>query len=157
MSMFGGIDASASGLTAERLRMDVISNNIANVNTTRTADGTPFQRGYVVFEPRDAENKATFASLLSGELLNGAKNPKDKKQAGRGVRAVRIEQDKSPGKMVYDPGHPDANADGYVVLPNVNIVTEMVDMITASRAYEANVTAIQAAKSMASQALSISK
>lgn len=156
MSMFGAIDAAASGLTAEKLRMDVITNNIANVNTTRTADGTPFKRGYVVFEPRSATSKETFASLLSGELLVGAK-PSKQKKPGTGVRAVRIEEDQSLGKMAYDPGHPDADARGYVQLANVNIVTEMVDMITASRAYEANVTAIQAAKGMANQALSISK
>lgn len=156
MSMFGGIDAAASGLTAEKLRMDVISNNIANVSTTRTPEGRPFQRGYVVFEPRSAVDQNTFSSLLSGELLTGAKPRKDKKP-GTGVRAVRIEEDNTPGKMVYDPGHPDADARGYVTLPNVNIVTEMVDMITASRAYEANVTAIQAAKGMAQQALNISK
>lgn len=155
MSMFGGIDASASGLTAERLRMDVISNNIANVNTTRTADGQPFRRGFVVFEPRSVEKNA-FSSFLSGELLNGAKKKSDKKP-GNGVRAVKIDEDRSPGKMIYDPGHPDANAQGYVELPNVNIVNEMVDMITASRAYEANATAIQAAKSMANAALNISK
>lgn len=155
MSMFGGIDASASGLTAERLRMDVISNNIANVNTTRTANGEPFRRGVVVFEPR-TEEKSAFASFLSGELLEGAKK-KDNRKPGNGVRATRIIQDDSPGKMVYDPGHPDANAQGYVELPNVNIVNEMVDMITASRAYEANATAIQAAKSMANAAINISK
>lgn len=156
MGMFGAIDAAASGLTAERLRMDVISNNIANVNTTRTADGTPFKRSYVVFEPKNPRSKDVFANLLSGELLAGAK-PKDKLKPDEGVRAVKIEKDNSIGKLVYDPGHPDANAQGYVELPNVNIVTEMVDMITASRAYEANVTSIQAAKNMANQALGISK
>lgn len=149
MSMFGGIDAAASGLTAERLRMDVISNNIANVNSTRTVDGTPFKRKYVIFEPREAQNK-NFASVLAGEM--GTKSP-----AGEGVRAVGLGVDNTMGKLVYDPGHPDANADGYVELPNVDIVNEMVDMITASRAYEANVTTINAAKSMAQQALNISK
>lgn len=152
MSTFGGIDAAASGLTAERLRMDVISNNIANVNTTRTEKGGPFKRKYVVFEPREIHNK-NFARVLSGELS------KDEfgKKSGDGVRAVAIVDDDTMGKLVYDPGHPDANADGYVELPNVNIVNEMVDMITASRAYEANVTTINAAKNMATQALSISK
>lgn len=155
MSMFGAIDAAASGLTAEKLRMDVISNNIANVNTTRTADGTPFRRGYVLFEPKSTSEQSTFASLLSGELLVGAK--KKDKRPGTGVRAVAIKQDNTIGKLVYDPGHPDADARGYVELANVNIVNEMVDMITASRAYEANVTSIQAAKAMATQALNISK
>ena len=146
MSMFGGIDAAASGLTAERLRMDVISNNIANVNSTRTVDGGPFKRKYVIFQPREAE-KNSFSAMNKG----------GKNRAGDGVRAIGIGTDDSMGKLVYDPGHPDANADGYVELPNVDIVTEMVDMITASRAYEANVTTINAAKSMAQQALNISK
>ncbi len=151
MSMFGGIDAAASGLTAERLRMDVISNNIANVNSTRTVDGGPFKRKYVIFQPREAE-KNSFSAMLEGAMNKGSKN-----RAGDGVRAIGIGTDDSMGKLVYDPGHPDANADGYVELPNVDIVTEMVDMITASRAYEANVTTINAAKSMAQQALNISK
>ena len=151
MSMFGGIDAAASGLTAERLRMDVISNNIANVNSTRTVDGGPFKRKYVIFQPREAE-KNSFSARLDGAMNKGGKN-----RAGDGVRAIGIGTDDSMGKLVYDPGHPDANADGYVELPNVDIVTEMVDMITASRAYEANVTTINAAKSMAQQALNISK
>ena len=138
MSMFGGIDASASGLTAERLRMDVISNNIANANTTRSVEGGPYHRRYVVFQPRE-RGKADFASTLRQKLDN---------QAGNGVRAMKIEEDRSQGPLVYDPGHPDANADGYV---------EMVDMITASRAYEANVTAINAAKGMAQNALNIGK
>lgn len=151
MSMFGGIDAAASGLTAERLRMDVISNNIANVNSTRTVDGGPFKRKYVIFQPREAE-KNSFSAMLEGAMNKGSKN-----RAGDGVRAIGIGTDDSMGKLVYDPGHPDANADGYVELPNVDIVTEMDDMITASRAYEANVTTINAAKSMAQQALNISK
>ena len=151
MSMFGGIDAAASGLTAERLRMDVISNNIANVNSTRTVDGGPFKRKYVIFQPREAE-KNSFSAMLEGAMNKGGKN-----RAGDGVRAIGIGTDDSMGKLVYDPGHPDANADGYVELPNMDIVTEMVDMITASRAYEANVTTINAAKSMAQQALNISK
>lgn len=151
MSMFGGIDAAASGLTAERLRMDVISNNIANVNSTRTVDGGPFKRRYVIFQPRENQEN-TFAGFLAGEM-----GRRKGGRAGDGVRAVGIGVDDTEGRLVYDPGHPDANADGYVELPNVDIVTEMVDMITASRAYEANVTTINAAKSMAQQALNISK
>ena len=150
MSMFGGIDASASGLTAERLRMDVISNNIANVNTTRTATGGPYRRQYVVFEPREAD-KQSFSSMLTGAMAS------TKLQAGDGVRAVGIETDSTQGNLIYDPGHPDANANGYVEMPNVNIVTEMVDMITATRAYEANTTAINSAKSMAMKALEIGR
>lgn len=144
MGMFSAIDASASGLTAERLRMDVISNNIANANTTRTADGGPYRRQMVIFSPR--ASVSPFGKLLENELDTGA-----------GVRVVGIVKDQSPLKMVYDPHHPDANKDGYVAMPNVNIVAEMVDMITATRAYEANVTAVNAAKSMASKALEIGR
>jgi len=149
MSMFGAIDASASGMTAERLRMDVISNNIANANTTRTAEGGAYHRRFVVFEPRETKQKSFF-SMLSGEMASSS-------PAGDGVRAVGIQADNTPGNMVFDPANPDANANGYVEMPNVNIVTEMVDMITASRAYEANATAVNTAKSMAAKALDIGK
>ena len=149
MGLFLGIDASASGLTAERLRMDVISNNIANSNTTRTDRGGAYHRRYVVFEPREREARS-FEQTLKRAL--GVTH-----QTSEGVRAVAIEEDDQPGPMVYDPGHPDANADGYVEKPNVNIVSEMVDMITAQRAYEANSTAINAAKAMMSKALEIGK
>ncbi len=152
MSMFTGIDASASGLTAERLRMDVISNNIANANTTRTPQGGAYRRRYVVFEPRELQDSQTFAGYLTGAI----NRKRDRlRTAGKGVRAVRIEEDTTPGPLVYDPGNPDANAQGYLERPNVNAVAEMVDMITASRAYEANVTAINAAKSMANKAMNI--
>ncbi|WP_182188455.1 flagellar basal body rod protein FlgC [Pectinatus frisingensis] len=148
MSMFGSIDTSASGMTAERLRMDVISNNIANVNTTRTAEGTAYRRKYVVFEPRSDAGQNSFDNVFSSELDGNA---------GNGVRAVKIQEDDTPFKLKYDPGNPDANAQGYVQMPNVNIVAEMTDMITASRAYEANVTAINSAKSMAMKTLDIGK
>jgi len=143
MSIFGAIDASASGMTAERLRLDVISNNIANVNTTRTTTGGPYRRQFVVFEPRQAD--ASFPRTTGGQLqLNG-------------VRVSGIKQDDSPLRMIYEPGHPDADADGYVKMPNINIITEMVDMMTASRAYEANVTAVNVAKSMMMKALEIGR
>lgn len=147
MSMFGAIDAAASGLTAERLRMDVISNNIANANTTRTAEGGAYRRKVVVFEPRSKET-SKFAQVLANET---------EQQSGQGVRVTGIVADNSPLRTVYNPGHPDANQEGYVEMPNLNIVTEMVDMITASRAYEANVTAVNSAKSMAMKALDIGK
>lgn len=147
MSMFGAIDAAASGLTAERLRMDVISNNIANANTTRTAEGGAYRRKVVLFEPR-SEQASKFAQVLAGET---------QQKAGNGVRATGIVEDNSPLRTVYNPGHPDANDEGYVEMPNLNIVTEMVDMITASRAYEANVTAVNSAKSMAMKALDIGR
>ena len=149
MGLFMGIDASASGLTAERLRMDVISNNIANSNTTRTERGGAYHRRYVVFEPRVREPKTFEQTLMRAVGLS--------RQTGEGVRAVQIAEDNTQGPLVYEPGHPDANAEGYVEKPNVNIVTEMVDMITAQRAYEANSTAMSAAKAMASKALDIGK
>ena len=147
MSMFLGIDAAASGLTAERLRMDVISNNIANANTTRTEQGGAYHRRYVVFTPREKELQS-FEQMLKQAVGM-------KRSSGEGVRAVAIVEDQQQGPLVYDPSHPDANAEGYVEKPNVNIVSEMVDMITASRAYEANTTTINAAKSMAMKALEI--
>ena len=149
MGLFLGIDASASGLTAERLRMDVISNNIANANTTRTDRGGAYRRRYVVFEPREREPKSFEQTLMKAVGMS--------RQAGEGVRAVEIAEDDTPGPLVYDPGHPDANADGYVEKPNVNMVSEMIDMITAQRAYEANSTAITAAKTMITKALDIGK
>ena len=149
MGMFSGIDASASGLTAERLRMDVISNNIANANTTRTENGGAYHRKFVVFEPRTREPKSFEQTFKRSLGLS--------QQLGEGVRAVSIMEDNSQGPLVYEPGHPDANADGYVEKPNVNVVNEMVDMITAQRAYEANSTAITAAKAMASKVLEIGK
>ena len=147
MGMFMGIDAAASGLSAERLRMDVISNNIANANTTRTPEGGPYQRKYVVFEPRAKADSVSFESFLARADARSA--------VGDGVRAVAIAADTQIGALVYEPGHPDANADGYVQRPNVNIVTEMVDLITAQRAYEANAASINAAKAMVQSAFRI--
>lgn len=156
MSLFKSIDTSASGLTAQRLRMDIISNNIANVNTTRTTevgpDGKllPYRREMAVFEAR----QPAFEDLLSEKMSesNAASNA-----VGDGVRVVGVVKDQEPFKMIYNPNHPDANKDGYVMMPNVNVVTEMVDMISATRAYEANVTAINSAKNMAAKALEIGR
>lgn len=142
MGFFNSLDVSASGLTAQRLRLDTISNNIANANTTRTEEGGPFQRERVVFQERNTT--ASFSNYLN-------------QQKPAGVKVVAIEKDTAPFKALYDPTHPDADPSGYVMLPNVNIVTEMVDMISAARSYEANVTAINSAKSMMSKALEISK
>lgn len=142
MGFFNTMDVSASGLTAQRLRLDVISNNIANANTTRTKEGGPFRRERVIFQERNASKN--FRNYLN------VKEP-------IGVKAVAIEKDTAPFKILYDPTHPDADSTGYVMLPNVNIVTEMVDMVSAARSYEANVTAINSAKSMMSKALEISK
>lgn len=133
-SLFSALRISASGLSAERLRMDTISSNIANANTTRGADGKPYIRKVAVFQ----EN------LDSARGFNG-------------VKAVAIEEDKSPLRREYDPSHPDADADGYVTMPNVNILNEMADMIASSRAYEANVDTLNAGKSMFMKALEIGK
>jgi flagellar basal-body rod protein FlgC len=148
MELFSNFQISASGLSAQRLRMDVISNNIANVNTTRGIGGAPYQRQRVVFEPRGATPQF---------LLPFSSKKTVAEKVGEGVRVVGVAPDPSPAKLVYDPGHPDANANGYVSMPNVNIVNEMVDMLSATRAYEANVTAINSAKSMAMKALDIGR
>ncbi|HHY41923.1 MAG TPA: flagellar basal body rod protein FlgC [Thermoanaerobacterales bacterium] len=147
MGMFDMMDISASGMTAQRLRLDVISNNIANANTTRTNEGGPYQRERVIFQEN---NKKQFREFLSNSRYFSNSKP-------AGVKVVSIEKDTSPFKILYDPTHPDADADGYVRLPNVNIVTEMVDMISALRSYEANTTAINSAKSILSKALEIGK
>jgi flagellar basal-body rod protein FlgC len=146
MAFLNSINISASGLTAEKLRMDVISRNIANVNTTRTADGSPYRRQVVVFQEGGRQ-------MPFSEYLNDA----SKNLIGSGVKVSGIEEDKTPFKSVYDPGHPDADEKGYVKMPNVDVMTEMVNMISASRAYEANVTAINSAKSMALTALEIGR
>ncbi|PKM80838.1 MAG: flagellar basal body rod protein FlgC [Firmicutes bacterium HGW-Firmicutes-14] len=147
MSIFKAFDISASGLTAQRLRMDVIAENIANVNTTRTQNGGPYRRKMVVFEERESQNG--FPRFLQGSL--------NREKSGEGVRVIRIAEDNSSLKMVYDPHHPDANPEGYVMMPNVNIVTEMVNMISATRSYEANTTAIKASKDIAAKALDIGR
>ncbi|MFZ5966598.1 MAG: flagellar basal body rod protein FlgC [Bacillota bacterium] len=147
MNMFKSIDISASGLTAERLRMDIISKNIANANTTKTSSGTPYRRQVPVF-------KQISSNMTFQQHLENAKNGID---IGNGVEVVAIKEDKSPFKKIYEPGHPDADKDGYVQMPNVDIVSEMVNMISATRSYEANVTSINSAKSMAMKALEIGR
>lgn len=146
MAFLNSIDISASGLTAQRLRLGVISQNIANINTTRTPDGGPYRRKAVIFEEK--RESQPFADVLSSSKAQQTKG---------GVRVSRIEEDNSPFTMQYDPGHPDADAEGYVAMPNVNVVSEMVNMISASRSYEANVTAMNAMKSMAVKALEIGR
>ena len=146
MSLFGGLEISASGLTAERLRMDVTAENLANAQTTRGADGQPYRRKEVVLQ----EAAGSF-----GASLSAAMGPNQGTQGG-GVEVAGVVQDTAtPLKRVYDPGHPDADAQGYVSMPNVDTVTEMVDLISAQRAYEANVTAMQAAKQMFSRTLEL--
>lgn len=147
MSLIGSMNTSATALTAQTLRMDVISENIANMNTTKTADGTAYKRKTVLFE--EISDKRPFSTLFT-EMLGAEAN-------GKGVRVSRIATDKSDGALVYDPEHPDANPDGYVEQPNVNVVQEMTDMISASRSYEANVTAMNATKAMIAKTLEISR
>jgi len=140
-----GLDIAATGLTAQRLRLDVISNNIANINTTRTPEGGPYKREQVIFESKLKELMLNLPVPREGAIL------------GNGVRVAGIVQDQSPAQMVYDPSHPDADASGYVAMPNVNIVHEMVDMISATRAYDANIMTLNAAKSMVTRALEIGR
>ncbi|MDI3538592.1 MAG: flagellar basal-body rod protein FlgC [Bacillota bacterium] len=144
--MFASFDIAASGLTAQRLRLDVIANNLANAETTRTADGGPYVRQLVVFAPREV---APFSYFLGAAAAAQA--------PGHGVRVEGIVLDPSPPRRVYQPGHPDADEAGYVLYPNVNVVKEMVDMISASRAYEANAAAFNAAKGMALKALELGR
>ncbi|MFN3690533.1 MAG: flagellar basal body rod protein FlgC [Fimbriimonadales bacterium] len=134
MGLISTLRVSSSGLSAERLRMDLIADNLANANTTRTPDGQPYRRKVAVFQP------ITPTPTMPG-----------------GVRVVQIVADNTPPRLVYEPGHPDADANGYVAYPNVDIVHEMVDMITASRAYEANIQAFNAAKNMFLRTLDIGR
>jgi flagellar basal-body rod protein FlgC len=150
MSFFKTMNISATGLTAQRLRMDTIAENIANVNTTRTADGGPYRRKTVLFEEiRDTDP----FSLVFNQVF-GAGN-RDHALQGMGVRVTNIVEDDSPGLLTYDPTHPDADEAGYVRMPNVNIVEEMVNMIAASRSYEANITAMGVARTLTQRTLEI--
>ncbi|NMB26162.1 MAG: flagellar basal body rod protein FlgC [Firmicutes bacterium] len=139
MGIFNTLRISGSALTAERLRMDAISNNLANASSTRTAEGGPYQRQMPVFAPRVAPK------------------PNTRGFRGAGVQVVGMQRDLSPARLVYEPSHPDANPEGYVAYPNVNVVTEMVDMIGATRAYEANITLINSTRNMALKALEIGR
>jgi len=138
MSVFGAMDVSATGMTAQQTRMDTISENIANVNTTRDANGNVYKRKTVVFEEKSYPSFSESLSMANGHI-------------GKGVKV----SDDSEGNKVYDPSHPDADEDGYVTYPNVNTVTEMTNMIDATRAYEANVTVLNSTKGMALKALDI--
>jgi flagellar basal-body rod protein FlgC len=144
MGFFDSIDIAATGLTAQRLRMDVTAENLANADTTRTATGGPYQRQQVILQ-----QVGGFGATLAGAISSGP--------APGGVQVAGIVSDPTPDKLVYDPSNPDANAQGYVRMPNVNSVTEMTDLIDESRSYEANVTAMQTAKSMYSKTLDLLK
>lgn len=142
MSIFGAMDISATGMTAQQLRMDTISENIANVNTTRDANGKVYRRKTVVFEEKSYPTFSESLGMATGHI-------------GKGVKVTQIVEDDSEGKLVYDPSHPDADEEGYVMYPNVNTVTEMTNMIDATRAFEANVTVLNSTKGMALKALEI--
>lgn len=136
---FTAFKISASAMTAQKTRMDTISSNLANINTTKTAEGGPYQRQQVVFRSKDMNS---FDDNLTKAL---------------GVEVTRIEKDRSPAKLVYDPSHPDADETGTVAMPNINLMKEMVDMMLATRSFEANVTAVNSAKAMFMKALEIGK
>ena len=144
MNFLDSLSISATGLSAQRLRMNLISSNMANANTTRTETGEPYRRKDVVFEAAPTQ---AFKDTLDAEM------GKD----GQGVKVAGIIEDDKPFIQKYDPGHPDADENGYIRLPNVNIVEEMVNMISASRSFEANATAVRATKDMAGIALEIGR
>jgi flagellar basal-body rod protein FlgC len=145
MGLFDAINSAGSALTAERLRMDVTAENLANAQSTRGADGQPYRRKEVVLQSKGDD----FGTALAGAMNRGSRSE------SAGVEVAGVVEDQSDFRLVYDPGHPDANGEGYVEMPNVNSVTEMVDLISASRGYEANVTAITTAKQMFSKTLDI--
>lgn len=144
MGLFQSFDISASGMTAERFRMDTIAQNIANVNTTRTEDGNPYRRKIVTFAEKEITPFSNYYQSYRARAV------------GNGVKVVAVSEDtKTDYRMVYEPSNPDADENGYVLYPNVNTVTEMTNLIDASRAYQANTTAFNASKSMVQAALQI--
>jgi flagellar basal-body rod protein FlgC len=145
MDLLTSLKISASGLSANRKRMKAISSNIANAQTTRTAEGGPYRRKEVVFGAEPA--RESFSDILEGSIAENAKT----------VHATEVLSDDSPPTPVYDPKHADADENGYVWYPNINVMAEMADMISAQRSYEANISAIKAVKSMAAKALEISR
>jgi flagellar basal-body rod protein FlgC len=150
MKLSNSFDISSSALTAQRLRMDVISSNIANADTTRNklvnGKWVPYARKIVTMEPK-AQN-SPFAKILDSNMRDST---------GEGVKITKIFDDSAPFKQVYNPSHPDADQNGFVLLPNVDVLKEMVDMISATRSYEANVTALNASKAMITKALEIGR
>ena len=149
MSMFSAFNINASGMTAQRYRMDIISENVANANTTRTAEGGPYRRKIVTFAEKGGQT--AFSRVLGNAAYSHG-------YTGQGVKVSGVYEDyETEMNMVYDPSHPDADENGYVTGPNVNIITEMTNMIDASRAFEANATAFNASKAIALQGLEIGK
>ncbi len=172
MNIFRALDVSGSALSAQRYRMDIIGENIANADTTRTEDGTTYRRKEVIFQERPlsftdhmqvAVSKSGVGAFQTHHYDNtrsfgtrsfvGAQN----QSSGGGVRVVTMDESEQPFKLVYDPEHPDANADGYVQYPNVDIEREMVDFMSATRSYEANITALNNFKNIAMKALDIGR
>jgi flagellar basal-body rod protein FlgC len=153
MSFWNSLRISASGLSAQRLRLDMISNNIANAQTTRTAQGGAYKRQDVVFAAQSTNTNLPgfISSKLANTPVGGMAN-----QSG-GVQVSQVVTDNEPGTRVYDPTHPDADANGYVIYPNVNLVVEMTNMLSATRTYEANLAVVEASKRMALKALDIGK
>jgi flagellar basal-body rod protein FlgC len=149
MSLFEAIGIAGSGLTAERVRMDVTAENLANADTTKGAGGKPYQRQEVVLQQLGSSD---FSNALSGAMQQGGSG-----QAGGGVEVSGIVSDSTPDQQVYDPGNPEADAQGYVKMPNVSTVTEMTDLISESQSYQSDVTAMQTAKSMFTATLGVLK
>ncbi|EDP8314313.1 flagellar basal body rod protein FlgC [Campylobacter jejuni] len=161
MAYLSDFDISGYGLSAQRFRMNVISSNIANANTTKTAEGGPYRRREVIFKATD------FDKLLNEQInkdnnflkyenpLNDPSSPEEAKPAIQSVVVDKVVRDDKDFRMKYDPSHPDANAEGYVAYPNVNPVIEMADLIEATRAYQANVSAFTSAKTIAQSAIDL--
>ncbi len=165
--LFGAIKTAASGLRGQRTKMDVVARNLANAETTRTGDGTPYRRQRAIFEQvlgdKVGQNRLKLSasgggrglSTTNSNHLSGLRSRVESTQSSGISSDVGLAEDASDFRVIYDPGHPDADPEGYVMMPNVNPITEMVDMISASRAYEANISSVQTAKEMFNQALKI--
>lgn len=153
MNLFGVMDISGSALEAERIRAEVVAANMANANTTRTENGKPYERQHVVFQSSAVDTSQDFASTL----LSSAGSPDQSQEVGQGVRVSAVVSDTTAPLQRYDPGHPDADANGFVTYPNINPLTEMVDLMGAQRAYGMNVSAVTAAKAMITTTLDLLK
>ncbi len=145
MNFLDALHISSSGLTAQRLRMNLISGNLANINTTRTQQGGPYKRKDAVFAAH--KDRQSFGNMLKSQMTGKSSE----------VKVVGIIDDPRPPRLKYDPQHPDADKNGYVAMPNINLIEEMVNMMSATRSYEANVTAVKATKNMALKALEIGR
>ncbi len=165
IGLFTGLNISATGLRAQRIRQNVIASNLANAETTRTKDGGPYKKQTVVLEsdPTEFDQRFVFGPEKMKGFATKAKHlripdpglPIEKSKIGSGVKVAAIEQDSTAPRLVYDPSHPDANEQGYVAMPNINVVQEMTDMITATRSYEANATAMKSSKEMLMKSLEL--